>query len=83
VINLKVAMRLVDDSASISVRATRYRMRRREFIAGASGAVAWRVARAQQPAMPVVGFLNGRQTALRWGLCIANSATVLGSRLRR
>ena len=43
-------------------------MRRREFMAGFGSAVAWpAVARAQQPAMPVIGFVSGGSADTSYG----------------
>ena len=59
-------------------------MKRREFIAGLGSAAAWPVvARAQQPAMPVIGFLSGRPLAMPTGSSPSFRPGLEGNRLCR
>jgi ABC-type uncharacterized transport system substrate-binding protein len=79
-------MKIKPSHAGIAVRRTASRRSRREFIAGLGAIIAgWPLAvRAQQPAMPVVGFLNSalpdpdaaRVRAFRQGL--SESGFVVG-----
>ena len=47
-------------------------MNRREFIAGLGSGVAWPVvARAQQPTMPMIGFVNSESADAAAGYVVA------------